>query len=404
MNICYLIQSFSTQAGTESYIYNISIAMAKMGHKVHIVSLTGNGQWDYKGFENKIYVHQVSLKKDPFRGLWRLEKFFPIFAWRYGILLKKVLPAIIKNQSIDIIEATDWGIDAWRYLPGRQIPICVRLHGYPGFKDEFVTGKLKKMPKNYIYWNILRRQILGADLVTGVSRSYTNFVKEAWDIKEKEISIIPIAVDLNVFYPKENQKENQKILFAGRLETSKGIGVLAKAIPLIINKIPEARFYFAGEDYRCNKSQQTWSQLLKKSFYHEHIIYLGSLSTQKLVEYYQTSTICVIPSLYEPGATVAFEAMACGCPVIASRVGGLEEVIKDRETGILTPPGDAEALAENVIELLQQSELRRKISKKAYALICENYDLNIIAQQIVNTYAAAIKKFNKMSFRNIESV
>ena len=298
MNICYLIHSFSTQAGTESYVYNMSIALAKMGHNVHIVSLTGKGLWDFKGLEDKIFIHQFGLKKDSFRGSWRLESIFPLFIWRYGRLIKRILPAIIKNQAIDIIEATDWGMDAWDYLPERQVPVCVRLHGYPGFKDEFDRGILKKWPKKYISWTIQRKHILSADLVTGVSRSYTDFVRKAWEIKEKDVPIIPIAVDLNVFHPNDIPREDQLILFAGRLERSKGIEILAQAIPLILKKIPKGRFYFAGKDYKYDDGQQTWSQYLIKNFGKEHIIYLGALSTRELIRYYQTSTICVMPVSY----------------------------------------------------------------------------------------------------------
>ena len=393
MNICYLIRSFSTQAGTESYVYNMSIALAKLGHNVHIVSLTGKGQRDFKGFEDKIFIHQFGFKKYFFIGFLRLESIFPLFEWCYGHLIKKILPAIIKNQAIDIIEATDWGMDAWAYLPKRQVPVCVRLHGYPGFKDEFDRGILKKWPKNYICWTIQRKHILSADLITGVSKSYTDFVRKAWKIKEKDVQIIPIAINLNVFHPNDISREDQLIFFAGRLEKSKGIGILAHAIPLIFKKMPKVKFYFAGQDYKYKDSKQTWSQYLINNFPKGHIVYLGSLSTQELIRYYQTSTVCVVPSLYEPGGTVAFEAMACGCPVIASRVGGLEEVIKDRQTGLLTPPGDATALAEGLMELLQKNQLRQEISQKALESIHKYFDINIIAQQTVDTYINTIKTF-----------
>jgi glycogen synthase len=393
MNICYLIHSFGTQAGTESYVYNMSIALAKLGHTVHIISLTGKDQRDFKGLEDKIFVHQFGLKGASFRGSWRLESIFPLFTWRYGRLIKRILPAIVKDQALDIIEATDWGIDAWDYLPKRQVPVCVRLHGYPGFKDDFDRGTLKKGPKNYFLWPLFRRHILGADLVTGVSKSYADFVRKAWEIKEKDIPIIPIAVNLNVFRPKDISREDRLILFAGRLEKSKGIGILAQAIPLVLKKMPKVRFYFAGEDSKYNDGQQTWSQYLIKNFGKEHIVYLGSLSTHELVRYYQTSTICVMPSLYEPGATVAFEAMACGCPVIASRVGGLEEIIKDRQTGLLAPPGDATALADGLIELLQNNRLRQEISQKALESIRRYFDIDIIAQQTVDAYTNTIKNF-----------
>ena len=393
MNICYLIHSFKHQAGTENYVYHMSLALARLGHNVHIVSLTGKGQRDFKGLEDKIFIHQFDLKKPRFRAVRKLEGFFPLSTWRYGRLIGKILPAIIKDHAIDIIEATDWGMDAWAYLPKRQVPVCVRLHGYPGFKDEFDRGLLKKWPRNHICWTIQRKHILSADLVTCVSKSYADFVWKAWEIQGKEATIIPIAVDLKVFHPHGIPREDQSILFAGRLEESKGIEILAQAIPLVLKRFPDAKFYFAGQDRKYKASQQTWSQYLTREFANGQIIYLGCLSTEEIVRYYQTSAVCVVPSLYEPGGTVAFEAMACGCPVIASRVGGLEEVIQDRQTGLLIPPGNAAALADGLIELLQQDQRRQEISQQALESMQKQFDINIIARQTVDAYARAITVF-----------
>lgn len=393
MNICYLIRSFSTRAGTESYVYHTSIAMAKLGHRVHIVSLTGKGRRVFKEQENKIFFHQVKLATNPLTRFFRLERVFPLFVWRYGKSITKVLRPIIQNRAIDIIEATDWGVDAWNYLHERQVPVCVRLHGYPGFKDEFDKKTLKTWPKKYIEWSMQRKHILSADLVTGVSKSYIDLVRMAWKIREKDIQIIPIAVDPNIFHPSDVFRENKSILFVGRLEKSKGIEILGHSIPMILKIIPEAVFYFAGEDHKRNNNKQTWSQYLISTYGKRNIVYLGSMQTEELRRYYQTSTICVVPSLYEPGGTVAFEAMACGCPVIASRVGGLEEVIQDRQTGLLVPPGDASALAGSLRELLQNEQLRQKIALNALGSVRKNFDINIIAQQTVDAYAGAIKLF-----------
>ncbi len=393
MNICYLIRSFSNQAGTESYVYNMARALAGLGHTVHIVSMTGRGRRDFTGFEDKIFIHQLDLKEELFRGSRLLEQVFPLFTWRYGRAISKILPALIDKHALDIIEATDWGIDAWDYMAGRKVPVSVRLHGYPGFKDEFDRGLLKKWPKNYFYWSLFRRQLSGADLVTGVSKAYIDFVRKAWELKERAVQLIPISVDLTAFNTAEASREDRTILFAGRLEKSKGIEVLAQAIPLILKELPDARFYLAGQDYNRPGSRQTWSQYLTGTFGKERIIYLGSLSTRELVYYYRSAAICVVPSLYEPGGTVVFEAMACGCPVIASGVGGLVELIKDRRTGALIRPGEARALAAAAIELLQRPELRKEISQNALRFVRENFDINNIVRRTLDAYARTIGLF-----------
>jgi len=393
MNICYLIRSFSTRGGTENYVYNMSMALAGLGHNVHIVSNTGKGQWDFKNLEDKIHVHQFVLREQAFRGSWRLEKILPLYTWRYMHMARKMLSALTKKYAIDIIEATDWGMDAWGYLPRRKVPVCVRLHGFPAFKENFDRGILKKGLKNYFLWVLFRGHILGADLVTGVSESYAGFVRRAWEIKKKDIQIIPIGIDSNNFHPTGVTRENNAILFAGRLEKPKGIEVLAQAIPLILKEIPNVKFYFAGRDFECTDRRETWSQRLIKNFGNEQVIYLGPLPTHELIRYYQSVTVSIVPSLYEPGGTVALEAMFCGCPVIASRVGGLEEAIKERQTGLLTPAGDARALADALIELLQKPQMRQQLSQKALEYSRKHFEINEIVQQTLDAYSHAIKLF-----------
>lgn len=393
MNICYLVSYFGTQAGTESSIYHMSMAMAELGHNVHIVSLTGKGQWDFKSFADRIAVHQFGLQDDIIRHVRRAEDFFPVSAWRYGRSIKRILPALVNDHGIDIIEATDWGMDALAYLPTRQIPVCVRLHGYPGFKVDFDNHILKKWPKNRINWYLQRHHILGADLVTGVSEAYVNFVRQAWEIKDKEIQIIPIGINLNIFHPTDASREAHSILFAGRLEKLKGIEVLEQAISMVLRQMPRTQFRFAGVDHYCDNHRQTWSQRLIERYGRDHVSYLGSLSTRELVRYYQQSTICVVPSLYEPGATVALEAMACGCPILATRVGGLADIIKDRKTGLLSPTGDSAALAEDLIELLRNRELRQDLSQNALESIRQNFEINRIRQKTLTAYSNAIDQF-----------
>ena len=395
MNICYLIHSFSNRAGTESYVYNMSMHMAGLGHKVHIVSLTGKGQWDFGAYDDRITVHQFGLQKDRLARFPQAERIFPVSLWRYVRSLQKLLPTIVEGHDIDIIEATDWGMDALAYLPIRQTPVCVRLHGYGGFKGEFDSRTLKKGPRKYMSWRFQRRHVLDADLVTGVSEAYAAFVRQAWEIGGKEIQIIPIAVDLRVFRPVEAPRDGRSILFAGRLEKHKGMETLSEAMAMVLGQMPETMFYFAGADFHRDDTQQTWSQHLIEMHGHKNVVCLGSLSTQELVRYYQKCTACIVPSLYEAGGTVVFEAMACGCPVLASRVGGLGEVIQDRQTGLLVPPGDAAALAGGLLEMLREKPLRQELSQRALELIRQKFDINMTLRQTLAAYSNAIENFKK---------
>lgn len=393
MNICYLVRSFSTQAGTESHVHCMAMALTRLGHTVHIVSLTGSGRRHFEGLEAQIFVHHLDFKEDAFRGMGLLDYVIPLSVWRYGQLISRIMPDLVRRHAIDIIEATDWGLDAWAYLGRRKVPVCVRLHGYPGFKDDADRGKLKQWSRNRLLWSLFRKHLLGADLVTGVSEDYIRFARNAWELKDRDIQRIPISIDLDIFHPADTPREDQAILFVGRLEKSKGIEVLAHAFPLVLREMPHAKLYLAGQDYQYKESQQTWSQHLIDVYGKDRVVYLGSLPTQELVHYYQLASLCVVPSLYEPGGTVMFEAMACGCPVIASKVGGLGEVIKDRQTGLLIQPAESKALAGASVELLQHPLLRHHISQQALDVVRCGFDINRIAHQTLDAYRQAICNF-----------
>jgi glycosyltransferase involved in cell wall biosynthesis len=85
--------------------------------------------------------------------------------------------------------------------------------------------------------------------------------------------------------------------------------------------------------------------------------------------------------------------MACGCPVLATRVGGLGDIIKDRKTGLLSPPGDSAALAEGLIELLRNRQLRQDLSQKALESIRQNFEISEIRKNTLAAYSNAIDQF-----------
>jgi D-inositol-3-phosphate glycosyltransferase len=104
-----------------------------------------------------------------------------------------------------------------------------------------------------------------------------------------------------------------------------------------------------------------------------------------LVYYYSAAKMVVMPSYYESFGMVALEAMACGTPVVASKVGGLAFSVQDGQTGFLVPHGDAEALAGRIRLLLQDDDLRQRLGRQA-AHWAKRFGWPIIADQIIDLY------------------
>ena len=113
---------------------------------------------------------------------------------------------------------------------------------------------------------------------------------------------------------------------------------------------------------------------------------LDPISRTGLPEVYRSATVCVVPSLWEGFGYVAAEAMACGKAVVASRVGGLAEIIEDGRSGILVEPGKTEDLAEAVIELISNPERRAKISKNARKRIVDQFSNTAVVPQMAILY------------------
>jgi D-inositol-3-phosphate glycosyltransferase len=115
------------------------------------------------------------------------------------------------------------------------------------------------------------------------------------------------------------------------------------------------------------------------------VVFLGSRDQTVLPFYYSAAEVCVVPSLYESFGLVALEAMACGTPVIASRVGGLQQTVEDGETGFLVPAGDAEALAGRLQTLLTDRDLRRYLGRNAVRR-AQSYTWDVVADRVTGLY------------------
>ena len=108
------------------------------------------------------------------------------------------------------------------------------------------------------------------------------------------------------------------------------------------------------------------------------------------MKYYQNCDVFCFLTLGEPLGIAILEAMACGKPVIASKIGGPAEIVKDAETGFLVNPRDTEAIAERIIRLIKDGKLRKKMGRKARKIVVEKYSLEKISEEYHKLYRSLI--------------
>jgi glycosyltransferase involved in cell wall biosynthesis len=172
----------------------------------------------------------------------------------------------------------------------------------------------------------------------------------------------------------------------GRLVPVKGHTYLIKAIQKVVKVIPEAKFLFVGD----GEIKSKLSEEIKSLDLQENIFMLGSRND--IATILSCINVFLLPSLNEGFGMVLIEAMAARKPVIATNVGGIPEVIKDGETGILVPPKDPEAFSSAIIKLYNNPELSRRMGLAGYNRAKRLFDITMTVHGFESLYSDLVKE------------
>ena len=218
-----------------------------------------------------------------------------------------------------------------------------------------------------------------------------------FDVPYDKISVIPNGINFSLLhrchaetahaYRRRYSNDGEKLLFfVGRITYEKGLQVLINAMPIILSKYPKTRLLVAGKN-----SEQMWAMAQEMRLGHAVTI-LGYISDQKRDYLYQSVDAAVFPSLYEPFGIVALEAMALGCNVIASSIGGLKEVIQHKQNGLTIYPNDPSSIAWAVDNLFSHPNEAKRQRQYATQQAQNLYSWRDIATQTLNNYQEIINE------------
>lgn len=231
-----------------------------------------------------------------------------------------------------------------------------------------------RLPPGWFNW-LVNRVVLGMNRLTGhlAERvvAYTEDFAEHSPFLQtfsEKIEVIPPPVDLPevgqgavaAFRKMHNLGESGPVIgMAARLATEKGVEVLLRALPRILETYPEARVLFAGQ-YRNVMGEEVYAQRLAPLFrkFEDHWTFLGVLRPVQMAAFYPNLDVIVVPSLNstESFGLVQVEAMLCGTPSIASNLPGVRQPVKQSGMGEVVPIGDSEALAEAILQVIAHRE------------------------------------------------
>ncbi len=231
---------------------------------------------------------------------------------------------------------------------------------------------------------IERRAIRESDAVVAASEIEAGELLRLYGAQPAKLSIVPCGVDTDVFRPVRQIDAREAlgrdqcerlVLFVGRIEQIKGIDVLLDAMGLLFKRRPDLRGELCllvvggaldeGADAPETEKIQDLRRMVHEHRMEDSVDFVGSVEQDRLALWYSAADLCAVPSLTESFGLVALEAMACGTPVVATKVGGLQTVVEDGGSGLLVEPGDHSALAEAMEQVLMDHRLRMHLAHGA---------------------------------------
>jgi glycogen(starch) synthase len=260
----------------------------------------------------------------------------------------------------DVVHAAEFSATAWWLTRFTRIPVVTRLATPSGMVTE-INGE-RWGTSTYVKDLLERDQTSRSAAVYAPTKAIALRVGSNWGIPPAVIKIIPNSVDLSAVRGAATSKPSQQlpdrfIVFCGRLETRKGIIPLGRALPAALMAYPDLHAVLVGgEAPECAADLAQFKQDILPVADRVHL--LGELPRNDALAVVARAELAVFPSLWESFGFVVLEALALGVPVIASNCGGIPEIVEAGRSGWLVPPGDANALREElIVRLLDRGAL-----------------------------------------------
>lgn len=267
----------------------------------------------------------------------------------------------------------------------------------------------------------IAHQLQAVDAVIGVSDHIVTLFKRAFPDFPGAVATVYNGVDVDVFKPAAeampaDRAPHPVILFVGRVSPEKGVHTLIEALPRVLERFPDARLDIVGAQFVLPanllvglSSDPLVSALARfydgsvtsdyRSFLRgrverlgieNHVRFVGALPHRELVDCYRRADLVVNPSLSESFGISVVEAMACGVPVVATRVGGMPETMLDGETGLLVEAENSDRLAEAMNAILADRDRARSMSMTGRERAVTRFSWTARARRIGDVYRGLV--------------
>jgi glycosyltransferase involved in cell wall biosynthesis len=252
--------------------------------------------------------------------------------------------------------------------------------------SSFHGAEIRWLKRKFPWFIPIFRMFINKSNCITTNSSHT--ARELEEITKKNIEILPFSSTIGHHEP--CAKDEKEILFVGRLVERKGVRFLIQAMAKIQKDIRH-NLYIVGD----GPDREELEQLVRHLDLRNRITFTGYITDKALAQRFKRASFFVLPAVYDKKGdieglgVVLIEAMAYSKPVIASRAGGIVDIVQDTINGFLVPPGDVDALASSMKKLAADNQLRQSMGIKAKQIVDEKFNWDTIVHRVITLYKNA---------------
>lgn len=372
-------QPSSTRGGQEISLFDVCSNLAKRGHRITLLyTQPGNLLDRYQQFCDRTILIQS----------YRIDTKKPLLSFRnfYKDIQKVAL------QPDSLVYGNQYHDSFFGYFLARshRIPYVCHL-------------RLPPPPSLGWQWSLGMKR---ADRLIAVSQQ----TKQDWvkvGCRERIIDVVHNGIDVATFEPATDRLQlrdqwtipisTHVVSYIGRLDNVKGLETLIHAFALLLNSKPNLQLLIAGKPLLQKQAYQTELKTLTQELgIASRVLFLGQVTHP--IAIYQLSDLTVLPSIWaEPLGRTLLESMACGTPVIASRIGGIPEVLTEEFSQGLFEPGDSQDLANKLSALLNWRDNDAELGDRCRQHIARNFEIQKTVDEIEKSLLNACHSLDRNS-------
>jgi len=377
MNICvFSIVTYwhGVNGGMEIHGKILCEGLVKRGHEVTIISTRHPDGKEYEEINGiKVYY----LINTGFSTYWK----------NWGNEGLRKFEEINEINPFDVVFSQSF--NGYYFAKNRKkykIPLVSFLHGAGPYititkiklvfnrQNISIVETIRTIMSYIAHYSILHLPtVLGSDLIICVSNHVSDSVRKWYPVSKKKIYTVMNGIDTSEFSPNDKDRNSLRdslgiregeflLMTSGSISKEKGHHIAVEALNKLLKENINLKLLIVGD----GEYQASLSGLIDKFGLNDNVILTGFIPNKSISEYYNAADIYLIPTLRAEGLPFALiEAMSIGLPIIASKVGGIPDVVGNGKEGLLINPGDTNDIVSKILTLLRDADLRRELGVKA---------------------------------------